>query len=286
MHFDRISIDDLGKPMAPLTRQEARALDVLVSATIFIGTVLVGGWSALVALLGVGGGYDDPSTAAGWIEELNGSAQLLLRTTTLLAICVFVTFAVAIGGAHLRRSLSTVMGIVCSILLTAALLVVTSAAGQLDAFAQRGTDAVGNTPAAIRGWSDTSAEPALTIEQARADMLAMIEGSLAAASPPVIGQDGLAFITDPSMLRAEACGDSGTRYTAAIDVSTSDNPRSVAAILARWDSADYLADRAMQEDIRYSATMPVERMSILDSTTIDGLVHIDLQSACAVAAGD
>ncbi|MDR7183703.1 hypothetical protein J2X85_000726 [Microbacterium trichothecenolyticum] len=41
----------------------------------------------------------------------------------------------------------------------------------------------------------------------------------------------------------------------------------------------------MQEDIRYSTTLPVERLSIRDKTTIDGLLHLSIQSACAVAGG-
>jgi len=40
----------------------------------------------------------------------------------------------------------------------------------------------------------------------------------------------------------------------------------------------------MQVDLRYSTALPIERMSIRDSTSVDGMIHLTLESACAVAA--
>ncbi|MGB4778596.1 hypothetical protein [Microbacterium sp.] len=56
----------------------------------------------------------------------------------------------------------------------------------------------------------------------------------------------------------------------------------LAGMVAVWDDAGYLPDRAMQEDIRYSPTLPVARMAAKDSTTIDGVLHVEIESACAV----
>ena len=51
---------------------------------------------------------------------------------------------------------------------------------------------------------------------------------------------------------------------------------------AHWDRAGYEKDRAMQEDIRYSEGRPVERMSVRDTSSTDGLVHLTVSSVCLV----
>lgn len=38
----------------------------------------------------------------------------------------------------------------------------------------------------------------------------------------------------------------------------------------------------MQEDIRHSETLPIEKMSIRDSTSIDGLIRMQITSQCSI----
>ncbi|GAB3617035.1 hypothetical protein GCM10027416_15920 [Okibacterium endophyticum] len=68
-----------------------------------------------------------------------------------------------------------------------------------------------------------------------------------------------------------------------LDFHTADNARSLERILNAWDAAGYAPDRAMQQDIRYSGSLPVEMMSIRDATSIDGLIHMQITSRCTVA---
>src|SRR5690606_11102060 len=77
-----------------------------------------------------------------------------------------------------------------------------------------------------------------------------------------------------------ACSGGGARASLRFEFEAADNATSVARILEAWDSAGYDADRAMHEDIRYSDTLPIERMSIRDTTSIDGLIHMAITSQC------
>ncbi|MFK4760715.1 hypothetical protein ACI3KS_07250 [Microbacterium sp. ZW T5_45] len=83
------------------------------------------------------------------------------------------------------------------------------------------------------------------------------------------------------------CDVPGTeRAEVSLQFATADNARSLTRILEAWDDAGYLPDRAMQSDIRYSETLPVAQMTIRDRTTIDGLLHMTITSACAVSPGE
>jgi len=113
----------------------------------------------------------------------------------------------------------------------------------------------------------------------------MAELSLASAVEPVRTADGEAV--DPAALpRASTpCGEDGSASSLSLAFQTGDNAASLERILSAWDAAGYLPDRAMQQDIRHSSTLPVEKMTIRDSTTIDGLIHMEIIGQCAVASG-
>lgn len=74
-----------------------------------------------------------------------------------------------------------------------------------------------------------------------------------------------------------------TRAEVALEFTTPDNARSLTRILAAWDDAGYLTDRAMQTDIRYSEDLPLAKMAIRDSTSIDGMLHMAVTSACVAS---
>ncbi|MBD3941897.1 hypothetical protein IF188_09345 [Microbacterium sp. NEAU-LLC] len=89
------------------------------------------------------------------------------------------------------------------------------------------------------------------------------------------------IVIDDSLLLTAACNEAGSRLTASLQLATGDNADSLTAILGAWDAAGYLPDRVMQEDIRDSTTLPIERTSIRDRTTIDGLPHLEVMGACS-----
>lgn len=124
------------------------------------------------------------------------------------------------------------------------------------------------------------------LETTASDMRTMIARSLAAAVGPVRDASGAvidATEQTPRLAMCEATSDSGRFSDATLDLAfrTDDNAASARKILAVWDAAGYLSDRAMHEDIRYSTTLPVAKMSLRDTTTIDGLIHMQVTSRCA-----
>lgn len=126
-----------------------------------------------------------------------------------------------------------------------------------------------------------STAPVYSIDEAAAGIADMTALSLASAVGPVYDTAG--SLLDPQRVEtvSTACGDDGARIGIGLEFETADNAASLARILQAWDSAGYAPDRAMQEDIRYSTTLPIEKMSIRDSTTIDGLIRMQLTSQCS-----
>lgn len=123
--------------------------------------------------------------------------------------------------------------------------------------------------------------PVYTIDEVRDGLEEMVAATLAApigtvhtAAGDPIDPQGLAVITTE-------CDDGGSRVGVGLEFKTADNAASLARILQAWNSAGYSSDRAMQEDIRYSDTLPIEKMSVRDSTTIDGLIHMAITSRCS-----
>lgn len=123
--------------------------------------------------------------------------------------------------------------------------------------------------------------PVYTLDEVRAGVDEMAAVSLAAAVGPV--HDPTGHPLDPLELTtvSTACDETGARVAVALEFETSDNAASLERILRAWDAAGYSPDRAMQEDIRYSETLPIEQMSIRDSTTVDGLIHLQITSRCS-----
>jgi hypothetical protein len=86
------------------------------------------------------------------------------------------------------------------------------------------------------------------------------------------------------VLPAHPCGESGAQYSASLAIAVEENEHASERILAAWDEAGYSPDDAMQQHFRYSESLPVERMTLRDRTTIDGLIHLTFQSRCASAS--
>lgn len=115
------------------------------------------------------------------------------------------------------------------------------------------------------------------IDQLPDDSLAATAGTPVDASGTPIG----ASTAERSLV---PCVDgSGVQHHVDLEFRTDDNATSVAQILGVWDDAGYEPDRAMQEDIRYSETGPVARLTMRDTTSIDGFVRMTITSACVPA---
>ncbi|WES63955.1 hypothetical protein P0L94_15985 [Microbacter sp. GSS18] len=258
-------------------------LNVLAAVAAVGVTLALCGGALLFAALTGDTTYNEPTTAAGWIDEIAQSAGNLLTLSAILAVALIVACAVAVGAALLRRTVWIIIGGLCGILLAAAQIGVIYAKTEFDALANRAIAAVGNT-VAIEPQPPAEPEPEpITLQDARDEMTRMLEATLNAAVPPVVGENGDPIIIDDIEIRATACDEQGAKLWAALTLTTGDNAGSLASILGAWDRAGYLPDRAMQEDVRYSTTLPLERMSIRDKTTIDGYIHMGIASACAMA---
>ncbi|PRB25331.1 hypothetical protein CQ037_14900 [Microbacterium sp. MYb50] len=128
-----------------------------------------------------------------------------------------------------------------------------------------------------------SAEPA-TAPAVESDMREIIGASFAAASGTVVDASGAPLDASTlSMISTPCTEGAGTRREVQIGFRTDDNTRSVERILAVWDQAGYEKDRAMHEDIRYSETLPIARLGIKDTSSIDGLIHLTSASVCVPA---
>jgi hypothetical protein len=225
-------------------------------------SVLVCGYLAIVATFVVGSSISEPDTTQGWMREIAVSSGLIAEGALWSAVGLAVTVACALIGVRFRRSRWMWVGIACSALFAYTLLFVTiSGPSRLDHLVERATAAIENGPA-VEPTPSRQTPPQFTAQYVRSAKGAVV--NLAEIVP-----------------RSAACGDSGSQGSAQLDFRTGDNAESLARILAAWDSAGYAPDRAMQLDIRSSATLPVATMTIRDSTTIDGLIHLYLVGQCA-----
>ncbi len=139
-----------------------------------------------------------------------------------------------------------------------------------------------NSPDARPNPTETT-EPTEVLTSASVDdrIRRLLDGSFAATSGTPVDASSAAIDASTAIPSAVPCADgSGMQHHVDLAFRTDDNARSVAQILDVWDDAGYETDRAMQEDIRYSETDPVARMTIRDTTSIDGLVRMTITSAC------
>ncbi|MDR7187603.1 hypothetical protein J2Y46_000419 [Microbacterium sp. BE35] len=284
MDSDRKTIGANHGDIRRVLRSVGRVFGVVLAVAVVGGTLVLCAGALLVGVLADDTGYREPRTAVEWMQAIDRAASALMFAAGALAVALVVTCVIAVAGAFARRTSWSVIGVVCSGLLALAIVGV-GVSGQVESLVARAVSAVGNAPAVAPIPSPSPAPDPLTVDDARQEMLAMFSTTIDAAAAPVTTADGSPLIVDAAQLQAAPCGEVGSRLALTTELATADNAASLDAILAAWDAAGYLPDRAMQEDIRYSATLPVERLSIGDTTTIDGLLHVSIQSACAVAGG-
>ncbi|MCS3444426.1 hypothetical protein [Microbacterium phyllosphaerae] len=143
-----------------------------------------------------------------------------------------------------------------------------------------------NTSLSARPETSEPTEPAevLTPTEVDAEIRRLLDDSFAVTVGTPIDAAGATIDASAASPNPVPCAEgSGVQHHVDLDFRTDDNARSVTQILGVWDDAGYESDEAMQADIRYSETAPVERMTIRDTTSIDGLVRMTLTSACMSA---
>lgn len=258
-----------------------QTLNVLAAvAAIGVTLVLCGGSLFFAALTG-DTFYNQATTAAGWIAEVIESAETLLLLSTVLAVALIIACVAAVAATLLRRTMWIIVGGFCGVLLVAAQIGVFAARAEFKSLANSAVAAVGNTVALQpRAPAEPEKDP-ITMQDARDEMTRMLDATFAASVAPVVDEDGVPVTADDVELIASACGERGSRLTAAIRFTTGANAESLVLILRAWDREEYAPDRAVGEDLRYSSTLPLERMSIRDETTVDGLIQMSIVSACA-----
>ena len=261
-----------------------RAIKALAILTLVVGTIVLCGATVLFVMLSGDIGYDKPVTAAGWLEEIAEaasakSAASAILSMTLIVVCVIIAIAIW------RRSVEWLAaGLVCGVILSGSLVIVAWGDDNVDRLTEMATSAIGNTPAILPPGGTTPAPDPLTVTQARDEITRMLRATIEASAPPLRTPEDVPVTVHQTPVSAVPCGEAGARLTVDLAFSTGDNAASLTHILAAWDTAGYLPDRAMQVDLRYSTALPIERMSIRDSTSVDGMIHLTLESACAVAA--
>ncbi|WP_336647699.1 hypothetical protein [Microbacterium sp. MMO-10] len=129
---------------------------------------------------------------------------------------------------------------------------------------------------------EESPPPSYTRAELRAGVEDLSLASLEAAVGLVRDRTGARLDPESVAVEQEGCDEEGAQFVAALEFETDDNAASVMGILQRWDAAGYSRDRAMHEDLRYSETLPVATMSLRDTSTIDGLIHMRLTSQCSI----
>jgi hypothetical protein len=260
-----------------------RLLQGAAGLAVVIATVVVSGFAVLAVWLGVGTGYDAPSTALGWMSAIADSANVLRGATTVLALSLAGICLLAVVAA-VRRSLEwLVLSAVCAACLGLALVVVAGSNTEMDRLVERAMVAVGGESEVDTPVVPTPDPDSMTTGGIRSEIGYMLGASVDVADPPVLTQSGDPVAVDRIDVVSAPCGEVGARLSVDLSFTTGDNAASLERILAEWDRAGYLPDRAMNEDVRYSMTLPLARMSIRDTSTIDGLLHMRIDSACAEA---
>lgn len=249
------------------------AVAVSVCAVLLVlahGTVAVGA-----------GSYTEPTLLQS-ARSADRSAQALRMAVLVLGVGLvawLVVFAIVRRRSRPWRVISIACGTLFSLALVAGLVVMPAAIQQAADDTARLAEGL-----PVDVWAPTPTPPAppapppLTADAARTEMRSLIERSVAATGGTALGADGAELSASDIPFDAAACGETGTRLSAQFSIRADDPDAAIRRLLRIWDDAGYAPDRAMQEDIRYSETLPVERLSVRAGSPI----HVSVESACAV----
>lgn len=264
----------------------AAGLGRAVSAVAAVAAVGAGVCAILLVFLDsvgavVAGSYGAPTVVAS-ASRAQRSAQALQTAVLVLGTALaasLLLFAFVRRRSRRWRATSIICGTLFSLALIAELVVVPAAIQQAADDAARLAEGVPvGVVAEPTPSPDPTVPPPLTADAARAEMRSLIERSVAAAGGTPLGVDGAELAASDIPFDAAPCGDTGTRLSAQFSIRADDPDGAVARLLRIWDDAGYAPDRAMQQDIRYSETLPVERLIVRAADPI----RVSVESACAI----
>lgn len=278
-------------PAPPIRRSSprwARVLSVIGMILFGIAALLASGAAMLGFLLG--GGYElhvrleDPKRVADAIGAVGGDH---LHTMSFLAWCLLISGIVTAVAGLMRSRPWVGTGLTAMAMLGGVLALGTPYANtqfdQTMAHAQQtlaDAAALEPRPATIPQPTPLTPPPP-SLDDTTAGVRDMIARTFEVAVGDVVDERGLVLTAETVQLAGTACDEHLTTPGAVIRFQTNDNRSSLTHILAAWDEAGYLPDRATQLDIRYSEELPVEHMEIRDRTTIDGMLHMVIRGQCS-----
>lgn len=238
----------------------------------------------LFLALGVGSWYSPPTTAADWIREISVAAENLVIISSFLAVGVAAAAAMAIVAGFFREIGITVVASVCAACFLVMLaFVATNGQQQVRDLGAIAISAAGSTPAmAPPPPEPEQSPPPLGTAEARAELVRLARLSLEATVGPAVDAEGAVASADEPVIVSSPCGEIGAVLSMELVFSSTDPAASLASILAAWDAEGYAPDAAMQTSIRYSDTLPVASLHASDRSSIDGMLHLRLTSACAI----
>ncbi len=264
----------------------AATLRRAVSAAAAVVAVGIGVCVILLVLAdGVGavfsGSYGAPTVVAS-ASRAQRSAQALQTGVLVLGTALaasLLLFAFVRRRSRRWRSTSIICGTLFSLALIAELAVMPAAIQQAaDDAALLAEGVPVGVVAEPTPSPDATVPSPLSADAARAELRSLIERSVAAAGGTPLGADGAELAASDIPFDAAPCGDDGTRLSARFSIRADDPDGAVARLLRIWDDAGYAPDRGMQQDIRYSETLPVERLVVRAADPI----RVWVESACAI----
>jgi hypothetical protein len=248
-----------------------------------LATALICVFVGLIVLFGVSAGYSDPDTPAAWARTIAKSVGALSVGVTVSTIGLIVAATVSVVFARARHRTGLEVAALCAGMFAATLLFAAiGGSAQLQDMAARAEAVTVEAGPIPVPWLAPTPDP-ITLAEADSDLRRMVELSLSAAVGPVVGANGLPIDVGPMIPETSICGETGTKLSMTLSVRTDDNAVSIERILAAWTAEGYASDRAIQIDIRYSESLPVESLSIRDSSTIDGMIWMQFLSQCVPA---
>jgi hypothetical protein len=257
---------------------------VVLGVIALVGTtLLICAGTLLFAAVAGDVGLRAPTTTVGWISGLSHFASEHVTASSNMAVALVAASVFVVVGSRRRSGVAMWVGLVCGVIIAGTLLLLAADSARIDGITERAL-----ASARAEAAADVSAPPEptptgpppLALATVRDEMRRMLGITLAAVGDAPVDERGVVLSAGDVTLGASACGENGTVLSAAFAFRP-DEAAAGARVLDAWVSAGYSADRAIQEDIRYSVDRPVERMRLRDSTSIDGLVHVSVEGRCA-----
>ncbi|MFT3797948.1 hypothetical protein [Microbacterium sp.] len=194
-----------------------------------------------------------------------------VQCAAILLVAVLVSLGIVWAGRRWKSLRWTIVGAFSTVVMLGAFALLTSVMS--DRIGHEAAGAADAADAAIAAATGPAASPApigpepaptadaLSYDEARAEFDRMLDLTLSAVPSGPVDADGSVLLASDIDVTVGACNETGANNTAVFTLAArnGDNAAALTAILAAWDAAGYLPDRAMQTDIRYSPTLPIER---------------------------